>query len=519
MRRVFLWCTRLARAFRAGISSAVLRIRTSPSALVLSSCVGFILAIVLHATDERQWLQPGEWGAWGGCAAAVAVLLSPRSWRVVTCLVVSFALGVIRYDAALAPLPRVVWPEDATLIEGVLDGPPDWREKGSRFVLREATWKEGNAAAVAPMGLVVTSSALRPDFLPGDRIRVYCKPRPLDPATKPAVASRVLLKRIGAECRSAQDPERVAAGPASLARTLGAMKLATRRRVARLFVEPRASFMLGLLSGDDAGLPYSVTQQFRATGTSHIIAVSGYNVNKIAGALLVALAALLLPRRAASLAAIAIIAAFVVFTGASASVVRAGLMSGIVLLARSLGRPSSQPRAFVYAATLMLVANPLALAHDLGFALSFAAVGGLMVFSAHTGRLLRFLPEHLNLRGSAAETAAATVGTAPLSLQAFGVLPLFAIPVNVLVLPAVPLSMGLGFLALVADAVWHPLAVPFAFAADLAMRWMLAVTAFGQAHLYHAAHADFGVAGMVVTYAALVSAAAWATRRWPPTDP
>jgi predicted membrane metal-binding protein len=51
------------------------------------------------------------------------------------------------------------------------------------------------------------------------------------------------------------------------------------RVVARILPEPRASLLTGILLGDDAatcrGLPKSVRDAFRATGTSHVIAISG----------------------------------------------------------------------------------------------------------------------------------------------------------------------------------------------------------------------------------------------------
>ena len=42
--------------------------------------------------------------------------------------------------------------------------------------------------------------------------------------------------------------------------------------------EPQASLLMGILLGDDEGIPKSVQEPFRITGTSHIIAISGYNV-------------------------------------------------------------------------------------------------------------------------------------------------------------------------------------------------------------------------------------------------
>ena len=59
---------------------------------------------------------------------------------------------------------------------------------------------------------------------------------------------------------------------------LYAFKAHAKNVIAQILPEPQASLLTGILLGDDAGVPQSLQEAFRVTGTSHIIAISGYNV-------------------------------------------------------------------------------------------------------------------------------------------------------------------------------------------------------------------------------------------------
>ena len=48
--------------------------------------------------------------------------------------------------------------------------------------------------------------------------------------------------------------------------------------IQKILPEPQAPLLSGILLGIDAGLPKDVQEDFRVTGTSHIIAISGYNI-------------------------------------------------------------------------------------------------------------------------------------------------------------------------------------------------------------------------------------------------
>jgi competence protein ComEC len=58
---------------------------------------------------------------------------------------------------------------------------------------------------------------------------------------------------------------------------LYAFKTHAKNIIVQTLPEPQASLLTGILLGDDSGIPKYVQDAFRTTGTSHLIAISGYN--------------------------------------------------------------------------------------------------------------------------------------------------------------------------------------------------------------------------------------------------
>lgn len=190
------------------------------------------------------------------------------------------------------------------------------------------------------------------------------------------------------------------------------------------------ALVAGFLVGDDRDLPASVAADFRAAGLSHLLVVSGANVT-----LALALVAPLLRRFSLVGRLVGGAAALLLFcamTRFEPSVLRAGAMSGLALLAAFLGRPVSGLRLLALAVTGLVLIDPF-LVHSLGFGLSCGASAGILLLA---GPLARRLPGPIVLRESLAVTAAAQVGVAPVALPAFGSLPVAALPANVLAAPA-----------------------------------------------------------------------------------
>ncbi len=238
-------------------------------------------------------------------------------------------------------------------------------------------------------------------------------------------------------------------------RSLYALREGFESQINRIFPEPHASLLAGLLTGSRRGIPKHLTEDFKAAGITHIIAISGYNVTIILSLLSGLLFWLPLKKRFPFLATAIVI--FTIFVGASASVVRASIMGILGLIALQTGRQTTVRLSILWTAFFMLLWNPLYLWYDAGFQLSFLAVIGIAELSAPLKKLLRFVPETLALRESLVATLAAQIATLPLTMILFQQISLIAPLSNILVAPLLPLAMLLGFVATMLGMLWLPL--------------------------------------------------------------
>ena len=190
------------------------------------------------------------------------------------------------------------------------------------------------------------------------------------------------------------------------------------------------ALVAGFLVGDDRGLPAGVAADFRAAGLSHLLVVSGANVSLVLSLVAPLLRRFgLLGRLAGGLATLVVFAAMTRF---EPSVLRAGAMSGLALLAAYVGRPVAGLRILGLAVAGLVLIDPF-LVHSLSFGLSAAASAGILLLAAPIARLL---PGPRFIRDPLAVTTAAQIGVAPIALPAFGALPLAALPANLMAAPA-----------------------------------------------------------------------------------
>jgi competence protein ComEC len=149
--------------------------------------------------------------------------------------------------------------------------------------------------------------------------------------------------------------------------------------IERMLPEPHAALAEGILLGVDAGIPDALYDRFNATGTSHVLVISGSNVALIV-ALLLGVSRRLVGRWAIGVALVGIVA-YTVLVGAEASVLRAALMGGLVVVAAGVGRRSTALISLAVACWLMRLVNPQTL-YDVGFQLSAVATLGLILFAS-----------------------------------------------------------------------------------------------------------------------------------------
>jgi competence protein ComEC len=214
--------------------------------------------------------------------------------------------------------------------------------------------------------------------------------------------------------------------------------------------EREAALARGFVLGEDEGVDAETVENFRRSGLSHLLAVSGQNVALLALLAAPLLAALGIPLRLRLVWLLALIAAYVPIAGAGASIQRAAVMGGLNMLATLAGRRASRMRALALAAALTLAIEP-SIAADVGWQLSFAAVVGILLLAPGLrGPLARRLgsgPLARALADVTAMTVAATLATAPLIAHHFDRLSLTTLAANVLAAPAVAPAMWLGMVA------------------------------------------------------------------------
>lgn len=233
----------------------------------------------------------------------------------------------------------------------------------------------------------------------------------------------------------------------------------------QLFPDPEASLLAGILFGVEGTIPAPVRDAFNDTGTSHVIAISGFNFAIVAG-LFAVLFSRLLGRWKGLVAAFVAIAVYAVLAGAGAGVVRAAIMGGLAVFAAQIGRRSNGLNSLLFVAALMVLHDPHVL-WDVSFQLSFMATLGLILYADplqgwFTSLTAARLPAGWSerLRGPVGEfflfTLAAQLTTLPLILYYFGRLSPVSLAANPLILPAQPPVMILGGLAALLGALWLP---------------------------------------------------------------
>lgn len=209
----------------------------------------------------------------------------------------------------------------------------------------------------------------------------------------------------------------------------------------QVLIGAHGSLLSGILFGNRIKLDRELTDIFRTVGLTHIIAVSGYNLTILSSNI----RSLLWPAlgKRSLYFVMAVILLFVLITGAPASILRAGVMIGLVLYAQYIGRPNSSLAILLFATGILAAFEPKII-FDIGFQLSVAATYGLLRVEA----LIRPLTEKLLIPASfqqvISETMAATIITAPIIVFYFERLSIISPIANVLVLPLIPLLMAIG---------------------------------------------------------------------------
>lgn len=378
-------------------------------------------------------------------------------------LCLAFLCGAIRFataDFGQSDFSRLY--DKSIVIQGVIDEDPDRAGLNQRIV---AAITAINGSGTEKSFRVLVTTRRFPEYALGDEIKLRGMME--SPRRDTAFDEVSYLKRRGITATLFYPQvERIAQGKGNwLVLRLARLKYAFENNIEDILPEPHAAFLKGLIVGDRASLPPEILEQFRATGTSHMVALSGYNITIIASAIQRVFLALTIPFVLSFWLASGLIILFIIMTGAGASIVRAGIMGLLLLVAEKEGRIYRMTPALAVAAAAMVMQNPYVLRFDAGFQLSFGATLGLVYISPYVERWIDTISRRvrrdktaraLSERGEKEtplakkiliETLAAQIAALPLLMFLFGRVSLVSPIVNVLVLMVTPYAMGIGFVA------------------------------------------------------------------------
>jgi competence protein ComEC len=387
--------------------------------LVVTAQVALLAGHPLRAAAERS------------AAATVRVVVSGDPTPVLTAASVGYGGRAAGTDVVAIPTELV-----SAQVEG-----RDWSGGGRLLLLApRAGWGE-----VLP-GVELGASGL------------------LAPATRADLTVAVLRVR---------GPPTGMSAPSWWQRGAGALRDGLRRATAVL-PEQSAELLPGLAVGDTSTMSWSLREDFRVTGLTHLVAVSGSNLVIIGAAVVGLLALLGAGPRARAVGALIALVGFVILVRPSPSVLRAAVMGGVGLLAVLLGRERSALPALAASVVGLLLVDP-ALGTDPGFALSVLATAALVLLAPVWTARLRRAGVPAGVAEALAVPTAAHVVTAPVVAGLAGQVSLVAVLANLAASAVVAPVTVLGVLAAVVSSVSEPAARLCVWLAGPGVAWLVMV--------------------------------------------
>jgi len=407
----------------------------------------------------------------------VAMILRRRVARLaslnaglIAAVCIALLLGAFRYGQTIHKITPsdVAWYNDHpynVMVAGTLIDPPDYRDAYTNLRLNVTQINNGQKNFNVN-GLLLAHVPINQIYEYGDEVRLrgqlQTPPQDEDFSYQDYLARQGILSYM-----PASEATLLPGNDGNpISRAIYAFKDNALDHIYRLFPDPEASVLAGMLLGVNGGLSNPIQQAFRDTGTAYVIAVSGFKISILAGIFMTLFSRLFGARRGVILAVLG--TAFYTFlVGANDAAVRAALMVTLALVAEQIGRRTQGLNTLVFVAALMALWNPLVL-WDAGFQISFFATLGLILYMEPLQRATENLLARYFPQWNAQQvikyvlyyfllTLAVQLTTLPIMAYQFKQIPLIALIANPSVTPAQPAGMILSGLAVILSLVFFPL--------------------------------------------------------------
>jgi competence protein ComEC len=403
------------------------------------------------------------------CAAFfIAVIFMSRPWGWIALLVWGVVVGAGYYDARLARVyTHAPAYQTSITLAGTVASHPRVSASSQQFIFET---DEG-----ARLGVVLAPFQA---LAYGDRVTLSGSVEPLSSTT------RYLVKDQVAGSMAFPSIEKHISAGWSARGTLYKISDALARVYARILPSDEASLAAGIVLGQQStSFSASFKDAMRASGTTHVVALSGYNIMIVISAVSFLLS-FLFGRHGRFWGSCALVTMFVLMTGAESSVVRAALMGVLVLAAQYASRLYDFWHSAAVVAFLMVLWNPFVLVFDVGFVLSFLSLFGIMVVAPRLAALVPVSkmrhPIASDVRDIVAQTVGAQLAVLPILVGTFSGFSWMSVAANVPVLLVMPLAMGLVFAVGCVGLLWMPAASLLAIVAHVVLWFQTsAITFFG----------------------------------------
>lgn len=359
-------------------------------------------------------------------------------------LLIFLLIGMIRYEMS-RPEDFSIEKSKKTLFTGMISEEPIVRGDYQNIIIKNKDVK------------VLSRVNVHPSYFYGQVVEINCSPKTPDHKT---TYGRYLLKdKIRFICYYPGVKIISNDNGNKFYTYLLQIKQKSRDIIERGLPDPEAQILSAMLLGYKNNISKELRDSFSKVGISHVVAISGMHLAIISIILIHLLIVFGAWRKQAFYVTIVLLWIFILMIGAPASAMRAGVMISVVLWANYLGRISSVVGVLFFTASVLLLFNPLLLFGDIGFQLSFLAVLGILYLNGVLSSLFKKIPEFYGIKKILIVTLSAQIATLPLSVYYFGNMPILSLPINLLVIPLLPIILSIGIIIVFTGFVFENISI------------------------------------------------------------
>ena len=396
------------------------------SYFVVALCIGILAGTILALIFRINFFASPIWLTAASLALIVAYL-KPRAALVIVAIIAGMLIAFFRTATELQgeDYIRQFYNQTVTLT-GTIDGDPNNDESGTKFKIKNLKFGEGGEAHQTPGTIYVTAKST-PNLHRSDSVTLQGR----------------LTNGFGTYAGSLYKPNIIKIARPDPGDWVLNIRDWFAARIASQLPEPENSLGLSYLLGMKTGLPDDLSDNLRTVGLVHIVVASGAHLS-----ILVEIARRIfgkLSRASGLFFSIIFILFFMAVVGFTPSIMRAGLMSILAIVAWYVGRKFAPWRLILLVAATTLLIDPTFII-NLGWLLSFASFAGIMILGPKLATFFYGDHQPKFIANTILATISATLMTLPITLYYFGAVSLISVAANLLILPTLPIAMGLTFL-------------------------------------------------------------------------